>query len=192
MFLQVELIEPLSFKVGRRKRMFEIRILRGVPLVIIHAVRDAENRTFALAQQAIEAATEFLSGDFARITRADRRDDIRPGEACLHTIHLTIELHAVGREILPRQVRQRVLVAGKNSLVGEVMNRHANPTRTPLPCPPLLLVQEEGREAGLPIMQMHHVRLCRQVQRQVRDCLGKEDEPLGIVAVISTVLLIQT
>ena len=56
--------------------MRNIRIADSIPFLVIDAVQDADQRAVALAQQAIQAAAQFFGRDFARIPRADGRDDI--------------------------------------------------------------------------------------------------------------------
>ena len=53
------------------------------------------------------------------------------------------------------------------------------------------MLKEQRRQAGLPVVQVQHLRLPGQMQRQVRDGFGEEDEPLGVVRIIRALLLIQ-
>src|ERR1035437_3358377 len=116
--------------------MLQIRVRDSVPLVIIHAVQDADQRAVALAKQAIQAAAHFLGRDFARIPRADSRDDIRIHYPGLQTAHLAVEFHSSRSEIVQGQVGQRVLGGGEKALVSQVMDREANTGGGSLP--PLL------------------------------------------------------
>ena len=47
-----------------------------------------------------------------------------------------------------------------------------------------------GTSAGLPVVDMDHVRPPRQVAREMRDAFGKKNEPLGVVGVADVVFLI--
>src|SRR5438270_270936 len=99
--------------------------MRRFPLVVIHAIENPMQRALAIAQQTIQAATHFFGGDLARITRAHRGDGIAKSYSCLQTIHLAVEFDSGGSEIIPRQIRERKMACGKNTLVREVMNREA-------------------------------------------------------------------
>ena len=107
--------------------MFQIRVVGSIPFLVINTVQDAHQRAVALAQQAIETAAHFFGRDFARIPRADGRDDVGVNNPRLQTAHLAVELHAARSEIVPGQVSQRVLGGRKKPLVSQVMDRQANP-----------------------------------------------------------------
>ena len=143
----------------------------------------------ALPQQAVQAAAELLGRDFPGVARADRGDDVGVDDAGLQAVELAVELDARGREIIPGQIRQRDIGGREQSLVGQVVDGQAGRAA----CSPALLASADAEQAagqaGLPVVHVHHLRLPRQVQRQVRHALGEEDEPLGVVGVVRAVLL---
>src|SRR5437867_3603486 len=53
------------------------------------------------------------------------------------------------------------------------------------------MTQEQSREASLPIVEMHNLRLPWQMQSQMSDCLGEKNESLGIVRVVNSLLLVK-
>ncbi len=171
--------------------MLQIRIVDSVPLVVIDSVQDADQRAVALAQQAIQTAAHFFSRYFARIARADSGDDVGIDDAGLQAAHLAVELHSAGCEIIRGQVGQRVPGGGKKALVGEVVDRQANSRCGPLPRQLSVMVNEQRGWTGLPIVQVHHLRLPIQMQRQMRGGLGEENEALRVVRIIDALLLIQ-
>jgi len=54
-----------------------------------------------------------------------------------------------------------------------------------------LVTNQQGYKAGLPIVDMHDFRSPRQKAGEMRDALGKENEPLAIIRVIPSVFLIK-
>src|SRR5262249_12273659 len=76
-------------------------------------------------------------------------------------------------------------------LVGEVVNSQAGGWPVALPCPVGLMAQEQRREARLPIVEMHNLRLPWQMQSQMSNCLGEKNESLSIVLVVNAMLLVK-
>ena len=70
--LQLKFVERLAREIAGRVTMLEMRVVRGVPLVVIDAVEDAVQRVLPVAQQRVHAAAVFLGGDFAGVAWADR------------------------------------------------------------------------------------------------------------------------
>ncbi len=104
---------------------------------------------------------------------------------------MTIELQTVRTEIIIREVRQRVIAAGKEPLVGQVVNGEANPRGPPLPCHASVVLNDHRGRTCLPVVQVQHIGLPRQMQCHVRDDFGEENEPRRIVGIIHSVFLIQ-
>ena len=74
-----------------------MRIGGRIPFVVVHAVEDAEQGALAFAQQGIQAFAKFLRGDFPRVTRTDRGDDIRESDPGFQTIQLPVLDRIEGR-----------------------------------------------------------------------------------------------
>ena len=104
-FCSSSLLAALPLEIGRGVWMLKISVAYCVPFLVIDAVQDADQRAVALAQQAIQAAAQFFRGDFARIPRADGRDDIGIHDARLQAAHLAVEFHPVRSEVVPRQIQ---------------------------------------------------------------------------------------
>src|SRR5207244_647728 len=111
-----------AFEVVDRVRMSQETVVQGIPFFVINSVENAGQHVLAIAQKAIEAATELLGSDLQRIARTYSREKIGEGDAGFEAVHLVVEFKAFGVEVSPRQVGKRVLAGRKNSLVGKVMN----------------------------------------------------------------------
>ena len=74
----------------------QMRVFGGVPLVVINAVQDAGQPVPALAQQAVQAAAEFLGTDFAGIARADGGDGVGIGDAGFEAVQVAEIFQTVG------------------------------------------------------------------------------------------------
>ena len=87
--------------------------MRRIPFLVIHAVENSEKPVLPPAQKPVQAAAEFFRRDFARITRADRGDDVGELDAGLQTIQLAVKFRAFDGEKFQRQVGQRKGAGGK-------------------------------------------------------------------------------
>ena len=118
-----------------RKGVFQTRIILRVPLAVIRAVENADDRTLALPQNSVQSAPEFLRHDFSRVTRTHGCGQVGITEACLQAIQPPIKFDAAGVKVIPGQLGQLVSRAGKYALVREVVNGEAGPRRASPPCP---------------------------------------------------------
>src|SRR5438105_11359456 len=97
--------------------MLEIRIVGRIPLLIIDPVQYPHQRLGPLPQRAIEAAAKRRRGDLASISGADGGDDVRVGDAGFEAVQVSIELNAVGVEIIGRKIGETVDSPGKTALI---------------------------------------------------------------------------
>src|ERR1051326_2856125 len=100
-----------------------MRVVFSSPLVVIDSVKNSREDIAPVPEKTIQACAEVLSHDFARVTRADSGNRIGISNAGFQTIHLAVELDARWIEVIPRQIHQRIMAGGENSLIREVMNR---------------------------------------------------------------------
>ena len=163
-----------------------------IPFLVVHAVENSKKPVLPPAQKPVQAAAEFLRRDFARITRADRGDDVGKSDSGLETIQLAVKLRAFDREKFRRQIGQRKRVRRENALIGEIVNGQAGRRRIPPPFRALLLQHQRRHQAGLPVVDVHHVRPPRQIAREMRDAFGKENKPLGVVGIADVVFLVKS
>src|SRR5690242_12085678 len=99
-----------------------MRIVVGVPLVVIDAIKDSNQRGLSLAQDIIQSAAKFLGGNFTGVSGADSRNEIRVDDPGLHATHVAVKLQAFGIEIIERQIGEIVSGPRKVSLVSEIVN----------------------------------------------------------------------
>src|ERR1051325_11876703 len=98
-------------------------IARGIPLARVDAVQDADDVGLAPRDDAVEAEAELGRLDFLRVARADGRDEVGVVDAALQKTDASPELHALGAELLPREIEPRQPVGGKEPLIREVVDR---------------------------------------------------------------------
>ncbi len=189
--LQFDFVRQLAFKVMRRVREFQVRVVRRVPFLVIDAVEDSRQRGLALPQNRVQAATEGRRRDFTGVTRTDRGDDVRENDACLQAAQEAVKLHAVRVEIVGWQVGELVKLAGKVSLITEVVDGQAGARHPAPPFGQFLVQYEDRRQRGLPILHVDDFRLPGQVARQVGHAFGKENETLRIVRIFLAILQVQ-
>src|SRR5580704_17985370 len=97
-FLQRKFVCGFSGQSSERIWTFQKRIGRRIPFVVVHPVKNSKKPVLALSQSVIQAAAEFFRHDFARVTRADCRDNVGKNDSRLETIQLPIKFRAVNRK----------------------------------------------------------------------------------------------
>lgn len=124
--------------------MFQKRIRRRIPFFVINTVEDALQIGLPLAQHAIEAATQFLRRNLARISRADGGDGVSKDNPGFQAVAQTVKLNALWAEVAPRQIRKLKLVRGEKSLISQVMDGQADARDTSPPFPFALMPNKSG------------------------------------------------
>ena len=99
--LQRQFAGGLPRQARRGIRARQKRVMRRIPFIVIHAVENAQELFLPPAQKPVQAAAEFLRGDFARIARADRRDDVGENDAGLQAIQMAVKFRAFHGEKIP-------------------------------------------------------------------------------------------
>src|SRR3954468_11835200 len=104
-----------------------MRISFSSPFVVVDAIQNSGEHAVPVPEETVEARAEILGHNLAGVTWAYRRDRIRISDAGLQAIHLAVELHARGIEVIPGQIHQRIMAGGENPLIGQIMKREADP-----------------------------------------------------------------
>ena len=79
-----------------------MRIVFRVPLVVVDAVQDSEQRVLPLPQTVIQSATEFLGHDFSGVSWADGGDRIGVNNPGFHAVHVAVEFDPVRVKVIYR------------------------------------------------------------------------------------------
>src|SRR4029453_1983615 len=97
-------------------------VLHRVPLLVVHAVENARQRTLTTAQHAVESAAKKLGRYLASVARADRRKRVGELDGRLQAVQLPPRLGAFGMIIRRRQIGQGIGAGGEISLISQVVN----------------------------------------------------------------------
>ena len=133
----------------------EVRIGRRIPGVGVDAVEDAVEVGRAVGEQPLQAHAERLALDLARVGRADGGDRVGVVERRLEEGQLAVVLDAVDRERL-RAARRAARPRTASNMPWKARLWMVITRRGPR-APPT--AQIRGREAGLPVVRVHHLRL---------------------------------
>src|SRR5882672_12131137 len=143
--------------------MFEKRVVHGVPLVRINAIQDAAQIRLPAAKHVVETTTQFFGRDFARIARADGRDDVGKNNSGLEAIEQTVELNSVHVKIVRWQIGEGILAGTEQSLIRQVVDGQAGSRRSPPPFPLFLVSNQKRNQSHLPVVDVYQFWLPRQI-----------------------------
>src|SRR5688572_24803193 len=90
--LQLRFYFSFSGEVPTRIWMRQMRIVIRVPFFVVDAVENTHERCLAPAQNVIQSTPELFGCDFAGVSRADSRDEIRVNNSGLETTHVPVKL----------------------------------------------------------------------------------------------------
>ena len=135
----------------------------------------------AMAQQGREAVAEMLVLDFAGVGRADRRDQRRQLQSGLEEGKLAVVLDAVHVPGMIGQAEGGQVAGGEVALEGDVV--HGDDAGGAA-----FVMQPGGRERGLPVIDVHHVRLPAERRSGLPEQRGDPREQAEADAVVDPVV----
>jgi hypothetical protein len=154
------LVELLAREVACVEAVRDVTVGGRVPLVVIHAIQDADYRVPARAQVSVESVPAVGRADLERIRRAHRRDRVRMDDAVTHRVDASGgEIRLVehpdadpGREVARLARREHALVT--NVVNGEHALRRAENALVP----GIRGAQQQWCEGSVPVVRMHDLR----------------------------------
>ena len=158
--------------------------------MVIDPIDDAVKLVASLEQDALQAAAEIGRLHFAGIRRAHGGEHVGKNNARLQEIDVIVILDLLIVEQAPRQAEQRHVQVPECPLIGEIVNRAKRldlRIASAIGTPRLLGVnglQISGQEAGLPVVDMHHVRPKIEQANRFEHGPAEETIALAIVGVI--------
>src|SRR5580693_8900696 len=124
-----------------------------IPHVVIDAVHDAGDGAMA-AQESIQTKSIFRCLNLARVAPADGADGVAPGDARLEEINAAEELQLIWIEELRIQCDLRQNRRGEEALIAEIVNGEQGLDAHESWVAPKVFADVDGRERGLPVMQV--------------------------------------
>jgi len=92
---------PLAVEIARREARSDLRVVRGIPNVVVDAVRDAEQPVAQRAERVTKSEPAFRRLEFARVRRAHGHHGVGGHDAAFQPVHLVIPLEQLPIEQLP-------------------------------------------------------------------------------------------
>ena len=168
-------------RVTRRQQ----RIRAGIPHRHVNPVQQAHNVVLARLHHALEAVAKLRGLDFLRVPRAHRRHPVGKQDPALEQVGLLVIFEPVHVVEVLGEIGAGKDAAGKQSLVGDVVDREDRLHRQRHAVLPLRVPHQQRQQRALPVMAVHHVRLeLRQAQR-LDHALAEENEAVRVVLVVA-------
>ena len=163
---------------------WNVTVCPWVPGDRVDAVDDAGEYVAPRGEHSLQPTAAWSRLDLPRVGRTHRGQSVGEHKACLEQVELAPELHLLPVEIFPVESRKQHVPIPEEPLVGHVVDRHhgAGVLHGSRRLIEQLLVG--GHEARLPVMAMDDVEWLPLPRGQFHRGTRKEDEPLGVVAVV--------
>ena len=187
----MEFLQKVLFTLPFPGDIFEIvsgdqmRIMRRVPILIVHSIKNPVKVLPSLSQNAFQSITEFRGLDLFAIFLTYGIDDIGIHNACLHEVDPLPKFDSLWIVHLRRKAGEPELLLLEQSLIGNVMDREYCSRMGKKRIDVVNRFEIGGDQSGLPFMMVEDVRGKSDMLAKVESSLGEEDEALGIVEVIA-------
>ena len=138
------------------------------PLVVVHAVQNACNRSRAVTQYTFESKTVFRSLNLLTVLFTDRRDVVGIGQRTFEKVDLAEEFHLRHGEKIPGQHQQGQRLRWEQALIAHVVNG-----------------KNGAHIAESRVFGVHRAQQHRHQRRLPVVTMGEQREALGIVGIVA-------